>query len=281
MNPTIGLRARGPDVSRCQQRLIAHGYAITADGVFGARTEVAVREFQQAHHLTVDGVVGATTWAALNADPVDAWQVWDYAGMLAVDDYAQRPLTERILFAAVSFLGWRYSGASNRGQVRLPMRRTPGMERLPDTLFDPEGFLNHGIDCSSLTSFVLLTVFCRTHWTPADYEGLQVQDRARPWSPIESVERVGVGRRIKTLRPGRWYLTQAFRQISPDLSGGHARLCRCIDGDRLAVLESTSARNDVGPTWAYPTWSELERRYPAGVQAAELFDGSASNLIRR
>ena len=40
---------------------------ITADGVFGADTERAVRAFQSRHGLSADGVVGAQTWAALNA----------------------------------------------------------------------------------------------------------------------------------------------------------------------------------------------------------------------
>jgi len=52
-------------VQSLQYLLDAHGAKVTADGVFGAKTEAAVVAFQRAHHLTVDGVVGVKTWADL------------------------------------------------------------------------------------------------------------------------------------------------------------------------------------------------------------------------
>lgn len=39
---------------------------INQDGVFGANTEKAVKEFQAAHGLTADGIVGTQTKAALS-----------------------------------------------------------------------------------------------------------------------------------------------------------------------------------------------------------------------
>jgi peptidoglycan hydrolase-like protein with peptidoglycan-binding domain len=48
-----------------QDLLNAHGSALAIDGVFGPKTEAAVRHFQQSKGLTVDGVVGPQTWAAL------------------------------------------------------------------------------------------------------------------------------------------------------------------------------------------------------------------------
>jgi peptidoglycan hydrolase-like protein with peptidoglycan-binding domain len=48
-----------------QDLLNAHGSALAIDGVFGPKTDAAVRHFQQSKGLTVDGVVGPQTWAAL------------------------------------------------------------------------------------------------------------------------------------------------------------------------------------------------------------------------
>lgn len=60
---------RGDDVKHAQERLIVHGYNITADGIFGKKTYNAVREFQAAKKLSIDGIIGKNTLAALDEDP--------------------------------------------------------------------------------------------------------------------------------------------------------------------------------------------------------------------
>ncbi len=56
----------GEDVFALQARLVELGYAPgVIDGVFGAKTDSAVRAFQQRNQLVVDGQVGPKTWAAL------------------------------------------------------------------------------------------------------------------------------------------------------------------------------------------------------------------------
>ncbi len=52
---------QGDDVRAVQKALAALGFSIGADGVFGADTDKAVKEFQQKEGLAVDGIVGAGT----------------------------------------------------------------------------------------------------------------------------------------------------------------------------------------------------------------------------
>ncbi|MFE9115701.1 caspase family protein [Streptomyces collinus] len=64
--PTIGRGATGEHVRYLQQRLLANGYTVAVDGVFGPTTEMTVRSFQRSQGLTADGVVGPKTWKALS-----------------------------------------------------------------------------------------------------------------------------------------------------------------------------------------------------------------------
>ncbi len=65
---------RGEDVLAVQLRLRELGFAAVSqpDGVFGARTDAAVRAFQRARGLKEDGIVGPITWTDLFEDaPVE------------------------------------------------------------------------------------------------------------------------------------------------------------------------------------------------------------------
>ena len=56
----------GEAVRRLQEKLNALGYdAGIVDGVFGSRTETAVRQFQSDNDLVVDGIAGHATQEAL------------------------------------------------------------------------------------------------------------------------------------------------------------------------------------------------------------------------
>ncbi len=64
--PTLRRGSKGQSVSELQQRLKARGFDPgQVDGIFGPRTDSAVRAFQRARRLTVDGIVGPQTWGAL------------------------------------------------------------------------------------------------------------------------------------------------------------------------------------------------------------------------
>jgi peptidoglycan hydrolase-like protein with peptidoglycan-binding domain len=64
--PTIARGATGTVVRRAQRALRrTPNLGVVVDGIFGAGTEAAVKEFQQDAGLTADGVVGPLTWQAL------------------------------------------------------------------------------------------------------------------------------------------------------------------------------------------------------------------------
>ena len=64
--PVLRLGSIGSDVTLVQRLLNNAGYGLLVeDGIFGSRTETAVKQFQNDQNLTVDGVVGSLTWKAL------------------------------------------------------------------------------------------------------------------------------------------------------------------------------------------------------------------------
>lgn len=64
---TIRNGSRGNIVKIAQLLLErAMGYGLVADGIFGSKTETAVRNFQLKKGLSVDGIVGNNTWSKLD-----------------------------------------------------------------------------------------------------------------------------------------------------------------------------------------------------------------------
>jgi len=64
--PVLKKNSKGEAVTRLQQGLYQLGYDPGGvDGIFGANTERAVKEFQTNNGLPADGVVGPKTWTAL------------------------------------------------------------------------------------------------------------------------------------------------------------------------------------------------------------------------
>jgi hypothetical protein len=52
-------------VERLQTMLNNAGYSLDVDGIFGEKTQSAVRQYQRNQGLDVDGIVGTNTWGAL------------------------------------------------------------------------------------------------------------------------------------------------------------------------------------------------------------------------
>ncbi|GGA32778.1 peptidoglycan-binding protein [Okeania sp. KiyG1] len=64
--PVLRNGSNGSDVTLIQRLLNNAGYgSLVEDGIFGVRTDAAVKQFQKDRSLTVDGIVGSQTWGAL------------------------------------------------------------------------------------------------------------------------------------------------------------------------------------------------------------------------
>jgi len=68
--PTLRVGSRGTAVTRLQRLLTDNGFPATIDGIFGPRTEAAVRAFQTSRGLAVTGIVDIRTWTALGVNCV-------------------------------------------------------------------------------------------------------------------------------------------------------------------------------------------------------------------
>lgn len=63
--PVLKKGAKGEHVRALQALLVGYGYKITVDGSFGAKTDNAVRCYQEDNDLAADGSVGRKTWSSL------------------------------------------------------------------------------------------------------------------------------------------------------------------------------------------------------------------------
>ena len=114
--------ASGATVTEIQRRLKAWGYYDGAvDGVYGSRTEAAVRYFQRKNGLSADGQVGNQTLAALGIPASGGNSGGSYSGDLQ--------LLARIISAEAR--GEPYQGQVAVGAVVLNRVRHPSF---PDTI---------------------------------------------------------------------------------------------------------------------------------------------------
>ncbi len=103
--------SRGEEVRKIQQALIAAGYKMYPDGVYGPKTAEAVKMFQQKAGLRpVDGIVGPATMARLFPKPKDDLGIIDGHIDVHVTRQAGRP----IKYIAIHYTA---GGNSRRGQA--------------------------------------------------------------------------------------------------------------------------------------------------------------------
>lgn len=63
--PTLRKGDRGEAVRNMQSFLTYRGYTLVLDGIFGPKTDEAVKAFQSERNIDVDGIVGPVTWSKL------------------------------------------------------------------------------------------------------------------------------------------------------------------------------------------------------------------------
>ncbi len=63
---TIKYGSTGDDVKKLQEELNKYGYGLDTDGIFGVKTQSAVKDYQKNNGLSVDGIVGVNTWGKIN-----------------------------------------------------------------------------------------------------------------------------------------------------------------------------------------------------------------------
>ena len=58
--------SHGSDVKTLQELLNQNGYSLDVDGIFGSKTQEAVKDYQTKNNLAVDGIAGNETWGSLS-----------------------------------------------------------------------------------------------------------------------------------------------------------------------------------------------------------------------
>ncbi|MCB9596687.1 MAG: peptidoglycan-binding protein [Sandaracinaceae bacterium] len=75
MSETLKQGSKGEAVSALQNKLVALGWPIDADGAFGPATKAAVEELQSVFGYDVDGIVGSGTLSLIDAQIGHRWNV--------------------------------------------------------------------------------------------------------------------------------------------------------------------------------------------------------------
>ena len=130
MAATYKRGSSGETVRQIQQKLKNWGYySYAVDGIYGSRTEKAVRSFQSKNGLTVDGMAGPKTLAAMGIS----------AGSASGSDSGDVALLARLISAEAR--GEPYTGQVAVGAVVLNRMRHPSFPNtMSGVIYQPGAF---------------------------------------------------------------------------------------------------------------------------------------------
>ncbi|ADG83770.1 spore cortex-lytic protein [Thermincola ferriacetica] len=135
---TLYWGSKGSDVIKLQTRLKDWGYFKgPVDGVFGAATSRAVKNFQRKHGLTPDGVVGPATWRALGISAFSRGS--NYTPSRGVSNRDEITLLARVINAEAG--AEPYEGKVAVGAVILNRVESPSFPNtLAGVIYQPGAF---------------------------------------------------------------------------------------------------------------------------------------------
>lgn len=196
------------------------------------------------------------------------------------ETFRSLPLEARVRLLLSELTGWEHPQVAG-GRSRVPRDPTLIGHVIPEGAIDSRAFR---IDCSTMTAFLVLGAFLDAAWDEDSYGDLVIfNDRIpdRPYSPIEAIERAGVGSRVRSVVGVADSMRLAGRESPVILLGqfwrskweGHAMLVAVHSDATLHLVESTT-RGDGGPIIHGPhALDYIERRFPEGYALAALGEG--------
>lgn len=131
----VSMGDRGEAVKQVQTMLNDHGFKLNTDGIFGAKTDGAVRDFQEDKSLAVDGIAGPKTMEAL---ALHAAVEDENLTIKEVNEEASTSSQSEIVSIAKSLIGspYKFGGTTPEGfdssgfinyvfaEVGIPLNRT-------------------------------------------------------------------------------------------------------------------------------------------------------------
>ena len=258
MPSTVKKGSTGPDVTLCQERLVAWGYPCAVDGVFGSGTETQAIEFQADHNLVPDGIVGDATWNVLLSTPGGS--------LIPAPPYDST--STKFLVEISWYIGWDYTDYSKAGSVALVAR--PSSLAPSNVVWQP-GKKTDTV-CCVFVAGVIGCVYDKIAKWSADAWKLFMVPADKPWGMVEECIAAGIGTAYTGVpKAGKWYVVQGWKnlvngKVVAGTSTGHQWLQWGPDLMAEATTwtdeDANGSSDDAGAVaWRHRTWDKTRQRY--------------------